>query len=119
MYYHRDIEKTMLEKSKDFQALAIYGSRQIGKSTTIRETFGDRFSYVTLDDADNAELASSKTIYPIEIKKGITPSKPNKNFNVLSKYNLNIKPGLVIDNCEKIFPINQNAYYFPVSYLGA
>ncbi len=53
-------------------------------------------------------------IYPIEIKKGINPTKPNKNFNVLEKYKMNIKPGLIIDSCDKIRPVNENAYHFPV-----
>ncbi len=46
------------------------------------------------------------------------PSKPNKNFNVLSKYNMEIKPGLVIYNGDKIRPINDNAYLYPIYLLG-
>ena len=56
-------------------------------------------------------------LYPIEIKKGINPTKANKNFNVLKKYNKTIKPGLIIDNCDSIRPINKDAYYLPVSLL--
>ena len=55
----------------------------------------------------------------IEIKKGEMPNKPTKNFNVLSKYNMEIKPGLVVDCCDKIRPINDKAYTFPVYLLGA
>lgn len=57
-------------------------------------------------------------IYPIEIKKGITPKKPTKNFRVLEKYNLPIHPGLVIDSCERIRPIDEYAYSYPVYMLG-
>lgn len=58
-------------------------------------------------------------IYPIEIKKSISPGKKStKNFSVLEKYKMTIKPGLVIDSCEKITPINENAYYYPVFRLG-
>ena len=56
-------------------------------------------------------------LYPIEIKKGINPTKANKNFNVLNKYNKTIKPGMIIDNCDSIRPINEHAYYLPVSLL--
>ena len=56
-------------------------------------------------------------IYPIEVKKGIAPTKPTKNFNVLSKYKLNIKPGLIIDNSDRIRPINEKAYTFPIYLL--
>ena len=57
-------------------------------------------------------------IYPIEIKKGIAPSQPTKNFSVLQKYQQTIQPGLVIDTCEKIRPINEAAWMYPVSLLG-
>ncbi len=57
-------------------------------------------------------------IYPMEIKKGIAPSKPTKNFKVLEKYKLEIQRGLVIDSCDKIRPINELAYYYPVYLLG-
>ena len=57
-------------------------------------------------------------IYPIEIKKGITPKKPTKNFQALEKYNLPIHPGLVIDSCERIRPIDEYAYSYPVHMLG-
>ena len=73
-------------------------------------------------DIDKKEIdlliVENGTIYPIEVKKGISPNKPTKNFNVLSKYNQPIKPGLVIDNTDKIRPINENVYSFPVSLLG-
>lgn len=57
------------------------------------------------------------SIYPIEIKKGKAPSSPTKNFSVLEKYNMDIKPGLVIDNCEKVWKLNDYAYLCPVSLI--
>lgn len=57
-------------------------------------------------------------IYPIEIKKGISPKNPTKNFNVLQKYKRQIKTGLVIDCCDKIRPLNEISYSFPVYLLG-
>ncbi|MBR0418217.1 MAG: ATP-binding protein [Erysipelotrichaceae bacterium] len=73
-------------------------------------------------DIDKKEIdlliVENGTIYPIEIKKCISPNKPTKNFNVLTKYNQPIMPGLVIDNTDKIRPINENVYSFPVSLLG-
>lgn len=63
-------------------------------------------------------LVENGNIYPVEIKKNPSPNKPTKNFNVLSKYNQPIMPGLVIDNTDKIRPINDNVYSFPVSLLG-
>ena len=72
-------------------------------------------------DIDQKEIdlvyVRAEDIFPIEIKKGIAPTKPTKNFRVLEKYKLNIKPGLIIDNCDKIRPINEEAYAFPVYLL--
>ena len=73
-------------------------------------------------DIDQKEVdliyAEQGKIYPIEIKKGISPSKPDKNFSVLQKYQQDIQPGLVIDTCEKIRPINETAWMYPVYLLG-
>lgn len=63
-------------------------------------------------------LVKNNTIYPVEIKKGVAPSKPTKNFRVLEKYNNPIMRGMVIDNTDAIRAINDNAFYFPVSLLG-
>ena len=57
-------------------------------------------------------------IYPIEIKKGISPKNPTKNFNVLQKYKRQIQTGLVIECCDKIRPLNEISYSFPVYLLG-
>lgn len=58
-------------------------------------------------------------ITPIEIKKSVIPTKPNKNFSVLDKYHMNIKPGLIIDSASKITPINEKAYIYPIHRIGA
>lgn len=63
-------------------------------------------------------LVKDGALYPIEIKKGVAPSKPTKNFNVLAKYNMPIKQGVVIDNAEKIRVLNDDAFVMPVSLLG-
>ncbi len=73
-------------------------------------------------DIDQKEVdliyAEQGKIYPIEIKKGIAPSQPTKNFSVLQKYKQDIQPGLIIDTCEKIRPINEAAWMYPVYLLG-
>lgn len=56
-------------------------------------------------------------IFPVEIKAGINPVKATKNFSVLSKYGLEIQPGIVIDSSDRIRPINEQAYYVPVTLL--
>ena len=63
-------------------------------------------------------LVKDGALYPAEIKKGIAPSKPTKNFNVLAKYNMPVMQGMIIDTAEKIRVVNNNAFVFPVSLLG-
>ena len=57
------------------------------------------------------------TIYPIEIKKGISPNNPDKNFAVLSKYSNDIATGIVICMTQKLQPINRKYWLCPVSLL--
>lgn len=63
-------------------------------------------------------LVKDGTLYPVEIKKGIKPSKPTKNFDVLDKYNMPINRGVIIDNADKTHALNDNAFVMPVSLLG-
>lgn len=73
-------------------------------------------------DTDQKEIdllyIERDNIYPVEIKKGSTPKKPYKNFGVLKKYRMTIKPGLVIDTCDKMRPLNENIWHYPVHLLG-
>lgn len=63
-------------------------------------------------------LVKNDAIYPVEIKKNVSPVKASKNFNVLEKYKKPVMRGMVIDNTDAIRAINDNAFYFPVSLLG-
>lgn len=72
-------------------------------------------------DADKKEIdllyVKEGSITPIEIKAGVSPDKPTRNFSVLSKYHMEIAPGLVICNCEKIRPVNEEAFFVPAYLL--
>jgi predicted AAA+ superfamily ATPase len=57
------------------------------------------------------------TLYPIEIKKGVSPSNPNKNFDVLKKYNKNIASGIIISMTDKLMPINRNCWLCPIEFI--
>ena len=57
------------------------------------------------------------TIYPIEIKKGISPNNPDKNFNVLNKFSTDVAPGVVICMTNKLHPINRSCWLCPVSLI--
>lgn len=56
-------------------------------------------------------------LYPIEIKKGVSPANVDKNFSVLNKYSSNVNPGIVICMSKKLQPINKNCWLCPVEYI--
>lgn len=85
------------------------------------EIIGEKQIYFYRDrDKKEVDLVieTSEGIYPIEIKKGIKVSSPDKNFDVLNKFGKKVFPGLVIDSREKIFKINDNAYEIPIELIG-
>lgn len=56
MYIKRNIETKIIEASKQFASITIYGARQVGKSTLIEKVFPN-FTYVTLDDIELRDYA--------------------------------------------------------------
>ena len=56
MYYHRQLEQKILDTAKEFACITLYGARQTGKSTMVRNLFPD-FEYVTLDNGKERALA--------------------------------------------------------------
>ena len=58
MYYHRQLEKRIIETAKEFACITLYGARQTGKSTMIRTMF-PKYEYVTLDNGKERDLASN------------------------------------------------------------
>lgn len=72
-------------------------------------------------DIDKKEIdllvVEANCIYPIEIKKSKEPNKPDANLSVLDKFNIEIKPELVICMCNEVIPYNKKCYLIPVSLL--
>ena len=56
MYYHRQLEKTVLKAAGEFACITLYGARQTGKSTMVRTIFNN-IEYVTLDNSRERVLA--------------------------------------------------------------
>ena len=56
-YVTRTIENSMRAAGDSFPCIAVYGPRQVGKSTTIDHLFGGAMRAVTLDDAEDRILA--------------------------------------------------------------
>lgn len=57
MYYHRQLERKIKETANEFACITIYGARQTGKSTMIRNLF-PAYDYVTLDNSRERILAT-------------------------------------------------------------
>ena len=57
------------------------------------------------------------TLYPAEIKKGVSPGNPDKNFDVLQKYSKDVATGIVLCMSKSLQPINKNCWLVPVEYI--
>lgn len=56
VYYHRQLEKTVLKVAGEFACITLYGAGQTEKSTMVRTMF-DYIEYVTLDNSRERALA--------------------------------------------------------------
>lgn len=98
-----------------------YVVSEIIKSLQNHSIDPDRYLYYYRDTSQKEVdllYVDIKGITPIEIKKSTSPSNPTKNFEALNKYKEPILTGLVIDSCERVLPINDKAYSYPVWRLG-
>lgn len=72
-------------------------------------------------DKDQYEIdllyVDSNSITPIEIKKSVSPSNPDKNFKVLNKFNLEVKQGVVLCMTEEVIPINKDCLLVSVNLI--
>ena len=51
MYYHRQLEKTVLKAADEFACVTLYGARQTGKSTMVRTMFENiEYDLINKDD---------------------------------------------------------------------
>ena len=59
MYIKRTVESTIMQMTKSFPCIVLYGPRQVGKSTTLDYVFPNEYKRVTLDDIDDRNLAKN------------------------------------------------------------
>ena len=60
MYYHRQVERKIIEVAMEYACITLFGARQTGKSTVIRNLFPE-YEYVTLDSSKERILAADDT----------------------------------------------------------
>lgn len=78
----------------------------------------DMFYYRDIDKKEiDLLVVEGDKMYPLEIKKGKEPSKPDKNFCVLQQFKLDIQPGIILCMSDELIPYNRNSWYCPVSVL--
>lgn len=72
-------------------------------------------------DVDKKEIdllfVEGDKLYPVEIKKGKMPQKPDKNFSALSQFKMQVEPGIVLCMSDELVPYNRDSWYCPVSVL--
>lgn len=81
----------------------------------------DYFYYYRDSNQKEVDLlyVEQNRMYPIEIKAGTSPKNPTKNFSVLTKYKMDIQMGLIIDTSDKMRPVNNEAFSYPIYLLGS
>lgn len=83
-----------------------------GKSTH------DLYYYRDIDQKEiDLVILGPNSIYPLEVKKSSDPNSPDKNFNVLSKFGLEVHPGIVLCLCDEVKPLNRSCYLVPVTSI--
>ncbi len=58
----------------------------------------------------------SSELFPIEIKKGISPNHPDKNFAILDKYSI-AHEGIILCMNDTLKPINKRCWLCPIWYI--
>ena len=59
MYYTRDMESVLAESTREFECTVVFGPRQVGKSTMLRQFANGNYRVVTLDDLQARTLAQN------------------------------------------------------------
>lgn len=83
-----------------------------GKSTH------DLYYYRDIDQKEiDLVILGPNSIYPLEVKKSSDPNNADKNFNVLSKFGLEVRPGIVLCLSDEVKPLNRSCYLVPVTSI--
>lgn len=78
----------------------------------------DLFYYRDIDKKEiDLLVVEGNRMYPIEIKKGKEPSKPDKNFGVLQQFKMDVQPGIILCMSDELIPYNRESWYCPISVL--
>ena len=69
-------------------------------------------------DADKKEIdlifEEANTLYPVEIKKSISPQGADKNFNALNKFNKTVAPGVILCLTPAVVTVKRGLFLCPL-----
>lgn len=109
---------TLENGAMDGAFLETYVVTEIVKSCFNAGKPADLFYYRDIDRKEiDLLIVEGDTMYPIEIKKGKEPSKPDKNFDVLEQFKMNVQPGIILCMSDELIPYNRQSWYCPISVL--
>jgi len=98
--------------------LETYVVSEIVKSFQNNGKPADIFYYRDIDKKElDLIMIDTSGIYPIEIKKRVLPTDADKNFDVLSKFKLNVQVGIVFCMTKTLKPLSRKAWLCPISAL--
>lgn len=110
--------KTLQNGAMDGAFLETYVVTEIVKSYYNAGAPVDLYYYRDIDRKEiDLLVVEGTSIYPMEIKKGKEPGNADKNFAVLDKLKMDIKPGLILCMSDEIIPYNKETWYCPIAYL--
>ena len=91
---------------------------QIVKSFINSGHHPDIYYYRDMDQKEvDLIIVREGKIWLVEIKKNKVPDHPDKNFSVLKKFGLDVRPGVVLCLSDQLVPMNRDAWLCPVSVL--
>lgn len=109
---------TLENGAMDGAFLETYVVTEIVKSCFNAGKPADLFYYRDIDRKEiDLLIIEGDTMYPIEIKKGKEPSKPDKTFDVLAQFKMNVQPGIILCMSDELIPYNRQTWYCPISVL--
>jgi len=110
--------ETMENGAMDGAFFETYVVSEIVKSCCNAGKPADLFYYRDIDKKEiDLLIVEGDKMYPIEIKKGKEPSKPDKNFGVLRQFKMDVQPGIILCMSDELIPYSREAWYCPVSVL--
>ena len=109
---------TIESGAMDGAFLETYVITEIVKSYYNAGKPADLFYYRDIDKKEiDLLIVEGEKMYPIEIKKGKEPAKPDKNFSALQQFKMDVQPGIILCMSDELIPYNRKAWYCPISVL--